>query len=434
MLAIAAMVCRSKAASALAIVCALLILTPQAGLASIDESSPLTISVTPLNDGDADQASRDLATVIGKGLGVIGSYHVVDSDLAAKVLEYHGHEERPDPRMATAEEALSQAKNLYFQFRYLDSWDALQKAMGIIEELDRHVSGPLLVDAHLTRALVAKARRDTDEVRRSFRKALGINPRLSLSAQDYPPSVITLFEEEREAQFKKPTGTIVVATDPAAAEVYLNGILQGQTPVELAHIPQGTYQLTIKANRYLPVERTVQVEGGRRVELKRRLKWASKRKKNKKAKAGQDAQALVREGLRLADILKVDRVILVDVDAADGGRAIARVIDRRFRVGLKPVLAHGIHKSQDRAGKLAQMTRSLAQQIGIKVENSPEKLIDPPGVGDPALLGRRRKPLHRDPIFWGAVGVVLAGALGGGLAAALSGGGQGPGSVRVQFQ
>ena len=429
----AGMIHRSKVASALAIVCTLLILTPQAGLASIDESSPLTISVTPLRDGDADQASRDLATVIGQGLGGIGSYHVVDSDLAARVLEYHGPEEQPHPRMAAAEEALSQAKDFYFQFRYLDSWDALQKAIGIIEEIDRHVSGPFLVDAYLTRALVAKARTDKEEVRRSFRKALGINPRLLLSDQDYSPSFIVLFEEEKGLLAKRPSGSIAVTTDPAAADVHLNGILQGQTPMELAHIPQGTYHLAIKANRYLPVERTIQVEGGRQVELKHRLRWASKNRK-KRGRGDEDAGALVREGLRIADVLKVDKVILVDVDAADDGRATARVIDRRFGVGLKPVLAQGIHKSQSRAGKLARMTRSLAQQIGTNLENSPEKLIDPPGVGHPALLGRRRKPLHRHPVFWGAVGVVLAGALGGGLAAALSGGGHGPGSIRVQFQ
>jgi len=399
----------------------------------MNSSSPVAIAVRPVNDGDSDQASLDLATVIGQGLGVVDSHHVVDSDLAAEVLEYHDSEERSDPRMATVEEALAKAKELYFQFRYVDSWAAVERALAPLKDLDRTISGPLFVDAYLTRALIAKARGERDEVRTSFRQALLINPKLELSSQDYPPSVIAMFEEERGLLAKRPAGSIAVSTSPAAAKVYLNGILQGETPIELARLPQGSYRLLIRANRYQPVERTIRVEGGRRVELKPRLKWASK-KKGGQEMADEDRAALVRQGLHIADTLKVDKVILVDVDAVDRGRVSARMIDRKFGVGLKPIVVDGILEPEGRAGRLAKMTLALAQQIGASVEVSPEKLIDPPGVSDPALLGQRKRPPHRDPIFWSAIGVLLAGAIGGGLAAAMSGGGGGPGNIRVQFR
>ena len=58
------------------------------------------------------------------------------------------------------------------------------------------------------------------------------------------------------------SGTIDIASDPAGAEVLVNGIARGQTPCRVDRIPGGTVALEIKANGFQPHTRDVTLAAG----------------------------------------------------------------------------------------------------------------------------------------------------------------------------
>lgn len=64
----------------------------------------------------------------------------------------------------------------------------------------------------------------------------------------------------------------------------------------------------------------------------------------------------------------------------------------------------------------------------------PSKVTDPKGRGDPMILINRKKKFYLTPWFWGAAGLVIAGAVAGGIAASMGGSEDGGGRVNVRFR
>lgn len=62
------------------------------------------------------------------------------------------------------------------------------------------------------------------------------------------------------------TGTLLLETSPAGAEVYLKGRLQGRTPLRLT-LDEGTYRVEYRLPGYEPYQATVRVERGRETRL-----------------------------------------------------------------------------------------------------------------------------------------------------------------------
>jgi PEGA domain-containing protein len=426
-----AMLRRPGMMSYIAILSAALVLLPVHALSAERIDKPLVVSVQPIPDGDMDEESRAVAEMISDGLGFASPYHIIDPRVAGGVVEYHDVDTIPNDAIGVAESKLSEAKDDYFNFRYSKAWAKLQDAIADLKAMDVQISGPYLIDAYLTRAIIAKSRGDADAVKESFAEALVINPKLELLEDDYPPTLIRSFAVVREGVEGLPSGELEISTKPSGAMVSLNGVSQCETPCVIEGLPVGSYSMSVKANKYAGIITNVRIDEGKRKKVSKKLKWASKG--GKKSGDG-DVVAQVRRGIHIAGILKADKVILVDVDDTRGGLVTARVVDRRFGVGLKPILYEGaIEANQVSMG--ADMTRALVKQLAVDPTKNPAALTDPVGTSDPVLLGKQKKPIYRKPLFWGAIGVVVAGAIAGGVAAAMSGGGDdGPGDVRVRFQ
>lgn len=393
-----------------------------------------SIAVCPIMDGDADEKSRELSYTIADSLRLISNHHIIDSEVVADVAAYHGGHADASATTREAQDILSLAKDRYFQFRYEDAREGLTRAISILEASRGDVSqaGPLLVDAYVSQAVVAKSLGDVASAREAFSKALAVNPKLDLSDEEYPPSVAKLFEEERARVAGKPAGSIRATSSPEVADVYVNGIRMGVTPLLLEGMPAGRYHVLIRASQYGELARTVDVAAGARAKVRGRLGWHPRESKPESVEED-DAAAKVREGVRIADLLKADKVILVDADLSetDSGMISARMVDGRLRAGQKPIaLSVSADAFEDPEG-LADMVDLLAEQADSHVLAD---RIDPAGMSDPILLAKRRRPLARQPLFWGAIGTAVAGAIAGGVAAAMSGGGAKTGSVKVEFR
>lgn len=413
-----------------------MLLLPEAALASSSVAfgppPARSIAVVPVADGDADERSAELAAEIGGALGIATSCRIVDAKLVAKILAYQEAPAVPAFVAENASKKLVLAKEHYFAFRTAEARGEIDAAIAALEARPEVLSsvGAELLDARVTQAVIAKSRGDDMAVRAALGAALRLNPALDLAAEQYPPSLIAILDEERATLAAKPVGRVVVATKPPAAEVLVDGIARGTTPIDF-ELPAGSHRLLIRANRYTEVERGIEVVPGGRVDVREKLAWLDAEKSAAAAPA--NAVGWLAEGLRIAELLAADRVILVDADAApDGERIEARTIDRKLGAGRKPLAIGGADVASP--VRLAQFTDLLATEAEADLAGDPARDLDPKGVADPALLERRKRPLHKSPVFWGILGGVLAGALGGGLAAAFSGGSGDFGQVKVEFK
>ncbi len=386
-------------------------------------------AILPRMDGDMDAESRDLADALSDLMRLMTDHHIVDGAKAKQIAEYR--DGAPEAGPGEVRSLIASAKEHHFAFKHAAAERDIDEAIALLSgrALDRE-TGPVALDAYLSKAMIAVSSGDAAGADEGLERALSIDPLLDLEGKDYPPSLKERLIALKAGSRARDSGALSVKSRPAAAEVYVNGIMQGVTPVELEGLPIGEYSLVVAANRYAPDERSITVLPDMTVKIKSKLRWA------KGAEAGGEGAAGsgVRSALDMADALKVDRVVMVDADAgAEGSLVIsAQVIDKALRTGLKPIVLPEV-LPEYKHNQVAEMANMLVDQLGADPLDNPTEMIDPIGEGDPIVLGKRKKPLVRQPLFWGIVGTLVAGAVAGGIAASMSGG-SGTGNLKVSFK
>lgn len=403
--------------------------------AASGEPAP-SIAIEPAIDGDRDGEAMALARTVADTMSFSSGFRIVDFDRTRDLADYNDAAQEIDAA-DEAEGALRRAKDHYLRFQFADAEAQLKKSISFMQQRTDEIEeiGPMLEDAYLTRAIVAKARGRLQDIREALLAALRINPTLALSESDYPPSVVAAFDEVKREFLSGAASSIRVATRPKATDVYLNGIVQGSSPIEIKNLPRGIYRISIRANRYASVDRDVELGDGEGVKISEKLKWISDETSTDVNPA--DAIAEVNRGLLVADAIKVDKAVLIDVDSADDGQTVAaaRMVDRRYRAGHRPIIVHGNLMDDDMAGEASRIADILVKQARADLTDDPIAKIDPTGIAAPILLGKRKRPVMRSPVFWGAIGAAAAGAIAGGVAAAMSGGSSpGTGAVRVRLK
>ena len=93
------------------------------------------------------------------------------------------------------------------------------------------------------------------------------NHRLTLSLPGFQSKNVDLNIEDRtpvklEVDLTSASGTLNIETDPADAEVFINGISRGKTPLTIERIPEGSVNIDIKAAGYETHTRQVSLAAG----------------------------------------------------------------------------------------------------------------------------------------------------------------------------
>ena len=91
--------------------------------------------------------------------------------------------------------------------------------------------------------------------------------RLSIASPGYQTKEIDVTIDGRtpvkqEVTLMSDSGTIDIASDPADAEVFINGIARGKTPCRIDRIPGGAVSLEIKSEGFEPHKRDVSLAAG----------------------------------------------------------------------------------------------------------------------------------------------------------------------------
>ncbi len=76
----------------------------------------------------------------------------------------------------------------------------------------------------------------------------------------------------QEVALMSDSGTLDIVSDPASAEVLVNGISRGQTPCRIDRIPGGSVAIEIKANGFQPHTRDVSLAAGEVQKIEAQLK------------------------------------------------------------------------------------------------------------------------------------------------------------------
>jgi hypothetical protein len=398
----------------------------------------VSVAVVSVKDNLSDDESESLTYPFNKALSLEG-LNVISQEKVEAVLNYH----KRDPEngeVREAEIALTKARQSYYNFEYTEAKEQIKKAVSLLEPKPQLISigGHVLRDAYITGGIVRMAEKEADEsAKESFVKALKIDPCYEISRKAFSPSIINVFNAAKSKMLDQSLGSIEISSDPKVAKFFINGISKGVTPAIVSDLPEGIYNVSVRANNYKSVEKEIMVRGNETANLKIKLQWAYSSEKEM-ARLSDDAYAQTVEGVRIADLLKVDKVVLIDADeGAKGDGAIsARMIDREFRASHNPVVVRYSAKKKTYINNLAETAAIIAKQAKINILDNSKKHLDPKGTGDPILLGKRGPRFFKKPFLLMATSGVLAAALGA-LASAGSESSENnssTGSVNVQFK
>ncbi len=408
--------------------------------------SGIPLAVIPVHDSMSDAVTDELRPAVAQSLARQAGIHVVDNSRVAEVMAYHepvASEVAAGSALTHAMTLQERAKEHYLNFAGAEARVEIQNALGEIRSssLSLQDKGRTLRDALITAALIAADTQESLLVEQYFDEALRIDPGYTLDAKSFAPRLKEAFHRIKSRVNAEKTGTLSVRSDPKVADVAVNGVSRGVTPLQL-ELPPGTYAVRVAGNRYTPVDRTIQIQTGQTSSIDARLSWQhATPKPSATSVETEETQALLREGQRLMDVMRLQKVVLLDVDTAPNGAGEirARMMDGTTRASHRPVV---VQFRSDRATlpkDMAELVKVLTAQATMKNISNPVAQLDPVGVGDPIVLGRR-KGRGITPLGWGVIGGVAgSGAIAGILAAVLSGGGgsggggSGTGSVHVQL-
>ncbi len=393
-------------------------------------AAPATsVVVAAARAGDAPSA--EAATAVRQALALVSGYHVIDRAVAQQVIDYYG-DQKAATTFPTARTPLARAQDHYLHMHFDDARAEVGRARDTLERDPASLAdkGQLLFDILMTQGMIAHALKDEALMDAAFARAAALSPTTRVDTRAYAPSIVKAFEAQRARLAGAGTGALNVQSDPEVADVYLNGIGVGVTPLTLTNIPAGSYVLSLRANKYREEIKNVQIASGKNLTINEKLAWSGGSSTANRKDAG---RAEIDEALRIAELMKADRAVLVAAEEKNGaGMLGARVVDRQYRAAMRPVMVR--YDTGGRAAAYAELTDELVKSVGIDPASDPASYADPQGTADPRLLGKNKKKIYRQPLFWGAIGVAAAGAIAGGVLAATSGGGGGDGSVRVQFK
>jgi hypothetical protein len=147
-----------------------------------------------------------------------------------------------------------------------------RKGMIAFEELDLEIAGAELENGinsllAYTDELDAEARRtlesaifvsaatalfegQTPLAESIFVALLLLAPQYTPDAELYPSNVISRFNDLKARVEQRPTGGIVVSTNPAGADVYVDGTYRGASPIELAGLADGQHVVVVRRLGY----------------------------------------------------------------------------------------------------------------------------------------------------------------------------------------
>ena len=98
---------------------------------------------------------------------------------------------------------------------------------------------------------------DANETLQWFAEAQMRDPTLQLAPAEFPGDVLDLWDEARDL------GMLIVDSEPSGAEVSVDGVVRGRSPIGVAGLQPGEYRVTLAHEGYAGVSRVLAMGAGR---------------------------------------------------------------------------------------------------------------------------------------------------------------------------
>lgn len=147
------------------------------------------------------------------------------------------------------QDAVDELEPIADMVRTGDARYAAERADEIIELFEqnlRRVRRSKLVDAYMLAAIARCRTGDTRECAERLREIFAWREGLQYDAERYGPDSAEVFDRVRARALSGARGTLIVETEPAGAEVYIDGRSYGPSPVRADGLLAGSHYVTVK--------------------------------------------------------------------------------------------------------------------------------------------------------------------------------------------
>lgn len=156
---------------------------------------------------------------------------------------------------------LDAAQDQFYEGRNARATQLLDDALSDIRRLPPgEPRWKLFAHAQLLHGLNHRALGKTKDSDAAFLQVLRLQPRYQLDPDQYAPSIRQAFEKLRRDLARTPKVRLSLKSTLPAADVYLEGLGMGQTPLTL-ELPAGAYDLTLVKGDTVSFPRHVQAQG-----------------------------------------------------------------------------------------------------------------------------------------------------------------------------
>jgi len=218
-------------------------------------------------------------------------------------------------------ELLDRGREMYDAFELAPALSTLTKAVLAFERGAAALADMTpYVDTLLLQGATYALKADKKAARGAFERALTISPRATLKGGGFPPTVMSLFDEARDLAGGAQLADLSIYANPAAAEVYVDGIFRGSAPLTIERLAAGRHVVRVYRAGYASYGRLVELLPGAEETLQAALKPTPQAAQFESLlrragpEAAQDGMGAASQ--ELGAWLKVDQLMVVQVTAA----------------------------------------------------------------------------------------------------------------------
>lgn len=397
-------------------------------MAAPSTAAVLRLAVIPVADQRSDEVTQELAKALGDAMARLGPFRLVPSTTAVSSMQYlaPAQAEGGGDEVHAMARQLAEAKRHYLRF---ETREATAKLTAVGRYFVAHpdaqrTHGQLYVDALLAQALDFQGRGARHAMSKNLQQVMTIAPHLDTQATTYPPSIRAGLAEARRDVVRRGTGGLDVTSRPAVADVTINGVLAGKTPLHLGALPVGTYTVEVQAPNYRSQRQAITIRQGAMATLHPRLRWQRVHRRERVV----SLQTI----FPMVSRLRLDRAVLlnVQVDAARGGVVEAQLIDGVAQVAHRPLRVRFDRERRRLHADMATMASQLAE-AAIHPLRDAKQIVAVSDQSAPSILDQRRRRVS--PWVWAGAGSLVVGGVVAGLVLAASGSALGTGALVVRF-
>jgi hypothetical protein len=152
-------------------------------------------------------------------------------------------------KLARARDLLTSGENLYMNFEYGPAAASLAESSGLftasLAELEK-ADVELLYRARLLEGLAWLEAGQKNAAKLAFIKLVTIRPEFVPDPAMMPPHATAIFQEALAEVRARGLGGLEVRSDPSGAEVLVDGLARGKTPINVPGLPAGTHGLQVR--------------------------------------------------------------------------------------------------------------------------------------------------------------------------------------------